>query len=131
MRLSAYLTILAAPLALAACGSGDEASETAEATATDGMATADQMSVADDMPMMQSGEAGQTASGEGTVTAVDAEEGKITIDHGPIPAVDWPAMRMAFEADEALRQQIAVGDEVAFEFRTTEGGGQITSITKK
>src|SRR5512134_678317 len=39
-----------------------------------------------------------TASGSGEVTAVDPAAGTITIDHGPIEALDWPAMTMTFAA---------------------------------
>ena len=67
----------------------------------------------------------------GTVTAVDAEAGTITIDHGPAAAVEWPAMTMAFQADEALRRQVAVGDEVTFRFEMSDGRSKITSISKK
>jgi len=125
MRVATLMTVLAAPLALAACDSGQDAAETEQNAMAEGMPMADQT------PMTQSGETGQTASGEGTVTAVNADAGTITIDHGAIEAVDWPAMEMAFQADEAQRQSVTVGDEVAFEFRTTEGGGEITSISKK
>jgi hypothetical protein len=40
-------------------------------------------------------------------------------------------MTMAFEASEAHRQQVAVGDQVAFTFRMAKDGSEITSITKK
>lgn len=123
MRIATLMTMIAAPLALAACDSGEEAAETEDMPMAENMP--------EDMPMMQPDEDEQTASAEGTVTAVNADAGTITIDHGAIPAVDWPAMTMAFQADEAIRQQVAVGDEVTFDFRTTEGGGEITSISKK
>lgn len=124
MRVAALMTMLAAPLALAACDSGQEAAE------TDNMPTAESVP-AEDMPMMGSDAGVRTAGGEGTVTAVDDEAGTITIDHEPVPAVEWPAMTMAFDASENLRQEIAVGDEVTFEFRMSDGGNQLTSITKK
>ena len=124
MRVATYLTMLAASLALAACDSREEAAETEDMPMAESMP-------AGDMPMAQTGESGQTASAEGTVTAVDGDLGTVTIDHGPVPAVDWPAMTMAFEADEAQRQNVAVGDEVTFEFRTSADGSEIVSIAKK
>ena len=124
MRIATLMTMLAVPLALAACDRSEDATETEDMPMAESRP-------AQDMPMMQSGEGGQTASAEGTVTAVNADAGTITIDHGPVAAVDWPAMTMAFQAGEALRRNVAVGDEVTFEFRTTEGGGEITAITKK
>src|SRR3546814_9271240 len=33
------------------------------------------------------------AKGTGTVTAIDSAAGKITLDHGPIAELQWPAMR--------------------------------------
>jgi Cu(I)/Ag(I) efflux system protein CusF len=120
MRAAIFLTLLAAPLALAACDNREEADDTPDMP----MAT-------QDMPMTQGGEGGQVASAEGTVTAIDAEAGTITIDHSPVTGVDWPAMTMAFQADEARRQQVAVGDEVLFNFEMSEGGSKITSISKK
>ena len=129
MRVATLMTMLAVPLALAACDSGEETAETEDMPMVENMP--EDMPMSDDMPMMQPGEGGQTASAEGTVTAVNAGAGTITIDHGPVAVVDWPAMTMAFQADEAMRQQVAVGDQVTFEFRTSEGGGEITSISKK
>lgn len=131
MRITTYLSLLAAPLALTACDSGDQAPEPAETMMADSMSNAESMPMAGDRPMMESATAGQVGSGEGSVTAVDEAEGKITIDHGPIPAVGWPAMTMAFSADEESLRKVAVGDRVSFEFRTTEGGGELTAIAKQ
>src|SRR3546814_1343094 len=74
------------------------------------------MPMNENMPMMRSGD-GQTSNGKGTVTAVDAAAGTVTIDHGPIPAVGWPAMAMTFKADKAARQNVTKGDKVTFAFR--------------
>ncbi|MBL4718703.1 MAG: copper-binding protein [Erythrobacter sp.] len=126
------MTLLAAPLALAACDSGDNTEAMDEMPMADGQMADDQMSMDDgDMAMMGSDGAMQTASAEGTVTAIDADAGTITVDHGAVPEIEWPAMTMGFEADEQLRQDVAVGDAISFEFTTGEGGNTITSITKK
>ncbi|MFI8665212.1 copper-binding protein [Qipengyuania sp. NPDC077410] len=132
MRITTLVTLLAAPLALAACDSGDNTEEMNEMPMADGQMADGQMPMDDgDMPMMGSDSAMQTASAEGTVTAIDADAGTITVDHGAVPAIEWPAMTMGFEADEQLRQDVAVGDAISFEFTTGEGGNTITSITKK
>mgnify|MGYP000536547001 FL=1 len=132
MRITTLVTLLAAPLALAACDSGDNTEAMDEMPMADGQMADDQMSMDDgDMAMMGSDGAMQTASAEGTVTAIDAEAGTITVDHGAVPEIEWPAMTMGFEADEQLRQDVAVGDAISFEFTTGEGGNTITSITKK
>lgn len=121
MRTSILLTLLAPLLALTACNSGD----TEMPMQTDEMA----MDSAD-MPMMQS-DTQLTGNAEGTVTAIDAEAGTITIEHGPVESVGWPAMTMAFESNDMMRTQVAEGDDVTFQFRTTDAGGQIVSINKK
>ncbi|WP_454597823.1 copper-binding protein [Qipengyuania sp. SM2507] len=131
MRTTTYLTLLAAPLALAACDNASETAEPSETMMSEGMADADSMPMGDDMAMMDPAGAGQAGSGEGSVTEIDEAEGKVTIDHGPIAAVGWPAMTMAFSADEATIDKVAVGDRVTFEFRTTEGGGELTAISKQ
>ena len=132
MRITTLVTLLAAPLALAACDSGDNTEAMDEMPMADGQMADDQMSMDDgDMAMMGSDGAMQTASAEGTVTAIDADAGTITVDHGAVPEIEWPAMTMAFDADEQLRQDVAVGDRISFEFTTGEGGNTITSITKK
>ncbi|ARU18490.1 hypothetical protein A9D14_19100 (plasmid) [Croceicoccus marinus] len=123
---------MAAPLALAACGSGDDTEMMDDTAMAEGQMADGQMPMdGGDMSMMGSDSAMQTASAEGTVTAIDADAGTITVDHGAVPAIEWPAMTMAFEADEELRQDVAVGDTISFDFTTDESGNAITSITKK
>ena len=132
MRITTLVTLLVAPLALAACGSGDDTEMMDDTAMADGQMADGQMPMDEgDMPMMGSDSAMQTASAEGTVTAIDADAGTITVDHGAVPAIEWPAMTMAFDAEEQLRQDVAVGDRISFEFTTGEGGNTITSITKQ
>ena len=132
MRITTLMTLLAAPLALAACGSGDDTEMMDDTAMAEGQMADGQMPMdGGDMSMMGSDSAMQTASAEGTVTAIDADAGMITVDHGAVSAIEWPAMTMGFEADEQLRQDVAVGDTISFDFTTGEGGNTITSITKK
>ena len=68
-----------------------------------------------------------TANGEGDVKAVDAKAGTLTIHHGPIPTLGWPAMTMAFQADpKNILQNIKPGQKVSF--KLMEMGGSITVI---
>lgn len=67
--------------------------------------------------------------GTGTVTAIDAKAGQVTLDHGAIPEVGWPAMTMSFGADPAILSTIAVGDKVAFDMTIANGTPKITAIT--
>ncbi|OWQ91891.1 efflux transporter periplasmic adaptor subunit [Roseateles aquatilis] len=53
---------------------------------------------------------------EGTIEQIDADS--VTISHGPVPALRWPAMTMSFGAgDAAARRGLKVGDRIRFEFR--------------
>lgn len=53
---------------------------------------------------------------QGKVEGVDANE--ITISHGPVPDLKWPAMTMGFGKPDAKSfQDVKVGDSVRFEFR--------------
>ncbi|WP_247713112.1 MULTISPECIES: copper-binding protein [Erythrobacteraceae] len=127
MRTTTLMSLLAFPLALAACDSGQDTADMNDMP----MAENEMMMDGEDMPMMEPSSEMQTVSAEGTVTAIDAEAGTITVDHGPVPAIEWPAMTMAFEADEQLRSEVSVGEGIAFEFRTGSEGNVITSITKQ
>ncbi|MEG3191042.1 MULTISPECIES: copper-binding protein [Novilysobacter] len=87
---------------------------------------------ADGMQGMQRDNAGTTsASTTGTVQAVDASAGTITIDHGPVDALQWPAMTMTFQAPGIDLGSIEPGDEVSFEFTSTGMDGTITSISSQ
>ena len=68
--------------------------------------------------------------GVGTVTAVDSAKGKVTIAHGPIQTMKWPAMTMAFGVkDKALLDKLSTGKKVEFEF-TQEGSVYTITSTK-
>jgi Cu(I)/Ag(I) efflux system protein CusF len=67
----------------------------------------------------------------GTVEKVDAAQGKITIDHGPIKNLDMEAMTMVFRAqDPALLQGLKAGDKVQFTANRVNGQISVTSIKK-
>ena len=70
--------------------------------------------------------------GSGTVTAVDAAAGTVTVNHGPIAAIDWPSMTMQFTAEDAsMLQGVEVGDTVAFEIKSVEESQVITAIREQ
>ena len=73
----------------------------------------------------------KTGAGFGTVTAIDAAAGKITLDHGAIPAVGWSPMTMGFTAKPELLTGIAVGDKVDFNVTVTGSAGEVTAIKKQ
>lgn len=117
--------LLAAPLALAACDSGQEMETMDEMGA-------DEMSMeGHDMSAMDESAGPRTASAVGTVTAIDAEAGTLTVDHEPVAEIGWPQMVMAFDASEDVRGDVAVGDAIEFTVEVTEEGNTITAITKQ
>ncbi|MGA0607180.1 copper-binding protein [Phenylobacterium sp. VNQ135] len=71
--------------------------------------------------------AAKPAQGQGVVKAIDLRAGSVTIAHGPIKALNWGAMTMAFKADPAVLKGVAAGDKVTF----TLSGQQITTIRKR
>jgi Cu/Ag efflux protein CusF len=55
--------------------------------------------------------------GEGTLDALDATSGTVSITHGPIPSLKWPGMTMDFMlAHTALAANVKPGARIAFEF---------------
>lgn len=55
--------------------------------------------------------------GAGVVKRVDASDRIVTLDHGPIPSLNWPAMTMPFSVrDNGLLWTLQPGASVAFEF---------------
>lgn len=55
----------------------------------------------------------------------------VTLAHGPVPALSWPAMTMEFSlADSDLARNLRVGDMVSFHFRQGGAGYVIDKISK-
>lgn len=113
---------LAAVFALAGCGD-TQTEPDASATPT-GNATAA-------MGEMQATTDSIKAKSSGTITALDKEAGKVTLDHEPIPEAEWPAMTMGFDADPALLGDLTVGDRVAFDVEIAGSSGKVTAISKQ
>jgi len=56
--------------------------------------------------------------GSGKVTNIDPGKSRVEIDHDPIPALQWPAMKMGFPvADKGQLARLKKGDAVVFELR--------------
>lgn len=65
----------------------------------------------------------------GTVTAVDAAAGKVTVAHEPVASLKWPAMTMGFEVeDKETLRALQAGDKVRFSFIQQDGRYLITGI---
>jgi Cu(I)/Ag(I) efflux system protein CusF len=71
----------------------------------------------------------KTHKGVGTVKKIDSARGKVTIAHGPIPTMKWPAMNMAFTVkDKALLGKVSQDKKVEFEFVQQGSDYVITSV---
>lgn len=71
----------------------------------------------------------KTGKGVGVITALDPKAAKITIKHGPIPSVGWPAMTMTFKATPPkLLTGLHVGQTVGFDVRTKGADAEVTAL---
>ena len=61
---------------------------------------------------------------------IDAAKGTVTLHHGPMSGIDWPAMEMGFAAKPDQLGAIKVGDKVEFEIDWDGKAGTITRIAK-
>lgn len=83
-------------------------------------------------PMSEAPVAGTTAAAaSGTVEAIDTSAKTITIAHGPVDALEWPAMTMTFRAPDADLASFREGDRVAFEFTSSGMEATITGIERQ
>jgi Cu(I)/Ag(I) efflux system periplasmic protein CusF len=128
MNIAILATAIAAASLLAAC------SQPADPAADDANTSAAGM----EMPMPEhaemSGDAAaemKMASASGTIESIDAGAGRITIKHGPVEALNWPGMTMAFKATPEQIASVEVGQSVHFEFESTGMDGTITRITAR
>lgn len=75
------------------------------------------------------GASAQQVSGE--VVKIEAERGRITLKHGPIPNLDMDGMTMVFRvADPAMLTQVRQGDRVRFEADRVNGQITVTRIQR-
>ena len=74
------------------------------------------------------GAAPATHRGEGTVEAVAPAESSVTLAHGPIASLKWPAMTMDFKVkDAALLRALKPGQRIVFDL-AGEAGGEYTIV---
>jgi len=80
----------------------------------------------------RSSEASKRENVDAEVLGMNPNDGTIRVKHGPIDTWGWRAMTMELSvADEALLQQVAVGDLVRLEIeKTPEGAVLITKISE-
>ena len=71
-----------------------------------------------------------TANASGTITAVNPANHKVTFDHGPIPAINWPAMTMEFAVAPSVDiAKLKAGDKVNFTLSGSGGTYTVQSIS--
>jgi Cu(I)/Ag(I) efflux system membrane fusion protein len=68
----------------------------------------------------------------GTVEGVDLKDGTVSLNHGPIASLKWPAMTMEFKtANAALFQTLKPGAKVTVEFIERQPGEWVITSVKK
>ena len=73
--------------------------------------------------------AARVHQGTGVVKSVNAEKGVVTIAHGPVESLKWPAMTMGFKSkDQKVLQGVKPGQKVSFEFVQQGKDYVITSL---
>ena len=78
-------------------------------------------------PVAATAAATPAVQGIGVVRSINVKAGTITLAHGPITALKWPAMTMPFKvSDPALLKTVAVGAKVRFQLQ----GQKIVAIDK-
>lgn len=83
-----------------------------------------------DMKSKQSEVAPVTHHGTGTIKKIDA--GMVTLSHGPIASLNWPAMTMSFKLkNTALAKGFKVGDIVDFELVQSGSSYVVTRLSSK
>jgi Cu(I)/Ag(I) efflux system membrane fusion protein len=74
---------------------------------------------------------GGSHQAEGTVEGIDAQAGTISLNHGPVASLKWPAMTMEFKAANAsLLQGLKPGAKVAVEFVERQPGEWVITTLK-
>lgn len=112
--LVSIVAVAALPVALAAC---DKKAEEPKVEAS-----------ADAMGEMAMPTAVKHGKGTGTVTEIDLTKGAVTLDHGEIAELQWPAMKMGFTAAPEVLKDVKVGDKVRFEIEWDGKAGIVTAI---
>lgn len=110
MNMIRSTSALALALLLAACGEGEKAKPEGANVAS----------------VPASGAATQIYSGNGTVQSIAGD--KVTIAHGPIESIGWPAMTMAFTSTPGMAESVQPGAQVDFSFRQDGGAFVLTAL---
>ena len=117
MKAFSIPSALALSFVVAACGGSGPSAQNGQNAASPGAAA-------------NAANTAQTVySASGSVTALTRD--RVTISHGPVEGLGWPAMTMTFQAGEpAMLQGISVGDRVSFQFRQNGTDYPLAAISK-
>lgn len=117
MQIRSISLLGAATIALAACGSKEPAAQQQPSQEQAGSdAAAAQPS-------------GEVHSANGDITEISG--GSVSVSHGPVESIGWPAMTMTFQAASPdMLQGLGVGDPVDFQFQKAGEQYVLTSIKK-
>ena len=111
MNITRYAGALALALLLVACDKEQAAAPEAQGAARGGPA---------------SNSVAEVYSGTGTIQSISGD--KVTIAHGPIEGIGWPAMTMTFTAPPGMAEGVKAGSQVDFSFRQVGGAFVLTSL---
>jgi len=71
----------------------------------------------------------KTGKATGVIKALDAKAGTVTLQHGPILGLGWPAMTMVFKAaPPTMLKGLKVGQTVDSDVRTPPTGPEVTAF---
>jgi Cu(I)/Ag(I) efflux system membrane fusion protein len=69
---------------------------------------------------------------EGTIDSIDLKDGTISLNHGPVASLKWPAMTMEFKvANASLLKDLKPGAKVAVEFVERQPGEWVITSVKQ
>lgn len=83
-----------------------------------------------DMAMTRPTASAGSGLAEATGRVEQVTKDGVTLSHGPVPAIGWPAMTMAFRADPMLLRGLKAGDQVRFAFDQPPAGPTVRRIAK-
>jgi Cu(I)/Ag(I) efflux system protein CusF len=73
-----------------------------------------------EQPAEASASPAATAEGVGQIKSVDAKAGTVTLHHGPIASLGWPAMTMSFKATPEALKVAKAGQTVKFTMQASD-----------
>jgi RND family efflux transporter MFP subunit len=69
---------------------------------------------------------------QGVIDSIDLKDGSLSLHHGPVESLKWPAMTMEFRvANAALLKDLKAGDKISVEFVERQPGEWVITSVKK